>query len=362
MLAKPAQRDAIFNKRTLFVHIGHPKTGSSYIQVLLAANEASLRRNGLRFPDDPATLRARQADPSRGGNGGAWVLKKKDFLENVTSGTDSVVLSAERLFFPFSEGENLLADYTPAFARTKVLLFIRDPLDFVRSWYMQREKRGDFIDTFDDFVVENDFFADHLGRIEGVINFCAQNGFELAVRNYSRLEAPLDDVIEDLLELPNQALQRLPVKKVNRGLTRSEFYLQQRLNSELGENFDIFLGGRKMKSRDAAYQLVSKAFCVGLPDLEADQPGLSAGVHEEFCQRMNAGIARLNPLLPEGARLDLLEASRGAAPVAPTPENPLVFSQAQVDVLARSMAEVLRGCARPEGFWPRLRAALARTR
>lgn len=345
----------------MFVHIGHPKTGSSYIQILLAANEASLRRNGLRFPDDPATLRARKADPSRGGNGGAWVLKKKQFQQTVTSGDDSVVLSAERLFFPLSEGENLLADYTPAFARTKILLFIRSPLDFVRSWYMQREKRGDFIDTFDDFVIKNDYFGDHIGRIEGIIQFCAQNKFELAIRNYSKPSAPLDDIIEELLELPASTLERLPVKKVNRGLTRAEFYLQQRLNIELGDNFDLLLGGRKIKSRDAAYQLVSKAFCVALPDLEADQPELSAPVHEEFCRRMNAQIEHLNPLLPEAARLDLLDLAPRTAQVVAAPEDALVFSQAQVDVLARSMAEVLKGCARPKGFWPRLKAALART-
>ena len=50
-IRRPLEGEATINKRTLFVHIGYPKTGSSYIQILLGANEATLRQHGLRFPE-----------------------------------------------------------------------------------------------------------------------------------------------------------------------------------------------------------------------------------------------------------------------------------------------------------------------
>lgn len=314
-----------------------------------------MERNGIRYPDTAFTLKARQDDPGRGGNCRVQLLEDSSYCSLVTAGNDHVVLSAERLFFPLSEGKELFARYARSFEKIEVLLFIRDPLEFVSSWYSQRVKRGDFNGSFDEFVVTNDYFVGHLDRVEGVIDACSRFGYELTLRNYNKLDAPLDDVIEGMLGLTVGTLQRPTRKKINRGLTRAERHLQQRLNHHLGKSFDLYLSNRKVASRKVAYQIVSEALCMGLPDLEAEYAALSPPIHEEFCRRINAGITRVNPRLPETERFDHLDGSRGSGPDDSSRDEPLVFSGAQIDVLARSIARVLRRCARRDGLLTRLK-------
>lgn len=345
--------------RTLFVHIGHPKTGTSYIQDLLATNKPQLERNGLRYPDTAFTLKARQDDPGRGGNCRVQLLEDRSYQALVTAGNEHVVLSAERLFFPLSDGKELFARYASSFEKIAVLLFIRDPLEFVSSWYSQRVKRGDFNGSFDEFVVAHDYFVSHMDRIEGIVNACARFGYELTVRNYNKLSAPLAEVIEGLLGLPGGTLERPVQKKINRGLTRAERHLQQRLNHHLGTPFDLYLSNRRVASRKVAYQLVSEALCMGLPDVKAEYAALSPPIHEEFCRRINAGIMRVNPRLPEAERFDALDGSRGSDPDESSSDEFLVFSEAQIDVLAKSIARVLRRCARRDGLLARLKRALS---
>lgn len=350
-----ARKEAAISQRTLLVHIGHPKTGTSYIQALLAGNKPQLHRFGIRFPDTDFTLKARERDPGRGGNCRVHLLEDADYHKLVTSGNDTVVLTAERLFFPLSDGQDLFARYAPCFDTVRLLLFIRNPLDFVTSWYTQRVKRGDFDGSFDEFVLENDYFTSHLDRVEGVIDLCARVGHDLCVRNYSKLAAPLDDTIEDVLGIPRGALDRPTMTKVNRGLTRAERSLQQRLNHHLGPGFDLSLGRRTVASRALAYQIVTQALCTALPDLKAEYAQLSPGIHAEFCRRNNAAIARVNQRLPESERYDALVEQDGSTSPVTQPAEPLLFSEAQIDTLAQSIAGVLKKCRRPRGFWQRLK-------
>lgn len=350
-------KEADITGRTLVVHIGHPKTGTSYIQDLLATNKPQLERNGIRYPDTAFTLKARQDDPGRGGNCRVQLLEDSSYQKLVTSGSDHVVLSAERLFFSLADGKELFARYAPKFDKINVLLFIRDPLEFVSSWYSQRVKRGDFNGSFDEFVVTNDYFVGHLDRVEGIIDACARFDYELTVRNYNKLTAPLDDVIEELLGLPAGTLQRPAKKKINRGLTRAERHLQQRLNHHLGKGFDLYLSNRRIASRKVAYQIVAEALCMGVPDVEAEYAALSPPIHEEFCRRINAGIARVNLRLPEAERFDAVDGRGDGGPEDSSPDAPLVFSEVQIDVLAKSIAKVLRRCARRDGLLTRLKQA-----
>lgn len=354
-----SRKERNISERTLHVHIGHPKTGTSYIQSLLATNKSQLESHGIRYPDTAFTLRARSEDPGRGGNCRATLLADASYHALVTEGSDTVVLSAERLFFPLSDGADLFASYAPHFDTVNIVLFIRDPLEFVTSWYTQRVKRGDFTGSLDDFVMASGFFTSHMDRIEGILDLCARAGYRLTVRNYSRLAVPLDDVIEGVLGLSRGTLIRPPSRKVNRGLTRSELYLQQRLHHHLGREFNLFLGTKRVTSRGIAYEIVAKALCTGLPELDAEYAALSAPVHEEFCRRIDAGIAKVNARLPESERYCLLSGSMASTAGARGPNDSLLFSEAQVDVLARSIAGVLRECSSRGGLWTRLKRWLS---
>ncbi len=303
-------------------------------------------------------MKVRERDPGRGGNCRVHLLEDGDYHKLVTSGTDTVVLSAERLFFPLSEGQDLFARYAPCFDTVRLLLFIRNPLDFVTSWYTQRVKRGDFNDGFDEFVVENDYFTSHLDRVDGIIDLCARVGHDLCVRNYSKLVAPLDDTVEDILGVPRGTLERPTMAKVNRGLTRGERYLQQRLNHHLGPGFDLSLGRRTVASRALAYQIVTQALCSASPDLKAEYAELSPAVHAEFCRRNNASIARVNQRLPESERYDALVEQDGPTSQTTAPAGPLLFSEAQIDALAQSIAGVLKKCRRHGGLWGKLKRRL----
>lgn len=350
-------KEVAINQRILLVHIGHPKTGTSYIQALLAKNKPQMQQYGICFPDTDFTLKVRESDPGTGGNCRLHLLEDSEYHKLVTSGSDSVVLSAERLFFPLSEGRDLFESYSPSFDMVRLLLFIRDPLDFVTSWYTQRVKRGDFVGSFDEFVIANDYFTSHLDRVESIIDLCARVGHDLCVRNYSKLTASLDNTMEDVLNVPRGTLERPALQKVNRGLTKAERYLQQRLHHHLGPCFDLDLGGHQETSKSMSYQIVTKALCTALPDLKTEYAELSPTVHKEFCHRNNAGIVRVNQRLPESERYDALLEQVDPSSLATPPTESLLFSEAQIDALAQSIAGVLMKCRRRDGggFWQRLK-------
>lgn len=326
--------------QTVWLHIGHGKTGSSFIQSALAASIPVLDAAGLHYP-----VPHRIYDRARAGrvSNGNWTPQPgalRTLLGQVPppAGATGVLLSNESLFRALFGKRQLIREVKKVFpdARIKALLFIRDPMDHMMSGYRQAVKSHGFLDSPDAF--SKTYAAPAL--VGGCIDAAAAEGVDLTVYNYSRHQKSLLPLVEAWLGLAPDALVRPPVERVNRSLTNAEVELLRAFTRHLGKDFA---------------HAVSVALCNRLPDVPAETPSMSAGGVRAFLDRMDGVVAEVNRRLPEGERYRLGTEADHARMIATGDEGGKnQFSDAQIEVLAAAIAARMH---RQEGTPPRGRPA-----
>lgn len=297
---------------TLYLHVGHGKTGSSYIQSALASSETGLRARNLIYPRHGSHERA-LAGAISSGNGGllfdrAWSPAKEH-------GGCDWLFSDENLFQRLitpSFVEQLEARKRElAVSQVSILLFIRDPLDHACSGYQQTIKRGGKTWSVDEF-----FENYHLPRrVRRFMDDYAQAGVSLHVRNYSRCRSHLLAEVESWLQCA--PLIEPPTPVVNRSLTRAELAFQRSLNAQL----------------EGGAHFVADALCEKLPEIQAEPVRPSMAAQKALLARLNDAIVAVNERLPESQRY--------ATELLPdqTPDNDslLNLSVEQIDVIAAAL-------------------------
>ena len=307
----------------LLLHLGHDKTGSSWIQSSFRLSRAALAAQGI----DYAPGRDGHGDPVRitSGNGQGLLTSIETLDAGLASSRTppgrSLLFSSEFLFSEIESGDAVsflrAAAQRHGFARVSLLLFIRNPLGHAASRWQQDVKREGavelVVDCFNRFRRPEEV-ASLLDRLEDA-------GIELTVRNYSCCRDRLLAETASWLGVPEATLTPPPATRVNRSLTRSEIALQQALNHRLG----------------ACGMLFSDALCERLPDLEPDDVRPPAAMQQATWNRLLPAIERVNARLPEEHRYRC-----DIRPPAPGTE-PLCFSEAQLDVIADAFAgEIVR--------------------
>ena len=87
--------------RTLYLHIGHSKTGSSFLQASFANSIEAMAEHGIDYPGAPNA--AAEGWKISSGNGQALMTEP---AKNIKVSGERVFFSAERLFLAFaSEAE-----------------------------------------------------------------------------------------------------------------------------------------------------------------------------------------------------------------------------------------------------------------
>jgi len=276
--------------RTLFLHIGHGKTGSSYLQSAFRGNRERLARQGIVYPagadrdvTDPLAVTPGNGPgllSSEGALAAALVEREGEVAGR------SALFSSEWLIRELHARPDLGFLPTVAgkagYARVAVLLFVRDPLGDAasrwRDWIKSRGHVGPIEDCFRAFE-RPEMVADVLDRLG------ALEGVATTVLNYSRCRERLLAVAGAWLGLA-ESLVPPPVPRVNRALSAGELVFQRALNAAAGAS-----GG-----------FLAERLCKRLPDVETDDLRPSLAVQEETWARLLPAIERVNAHLPEGQR------------------------------------------------------------
>lgn len=317
----------------VYLHIGHNKTGSSFLQSALALSEPALTAQGLAYP-----ISAKQAQTARKGlfNGGNLHGRPGKLSELMQSGPEdggfkgqTLLISAESFFFYMLRDLNgFLDEYRSACPDLplRVLLYIRDPLDHAVSQYHQRVKRIGYSGSLADSLTSYDTPA----SVARIINRLRKSGAEVTVLNYSRHRAALITSFETWLGLPEGSLTLPDQRQVNRSLTRAELELQRALNAQLGK---------------AARQLLADPLCTALPDLRADTPPLSRAALDSFLTRMQemTHTPAFQRAVPEAERphIGTVEDHIARFP-DPDDDTPLTFTAAQLELLGAQIGKALQ--------------------
>lgn len=293
--------------RTLYIHVGHGKTGSSYLQSLFATNAFHLEERGIRYPMDETTTVAVKGRITTG-NGHLLI---RELLGETRMETDSSVFYSSEFLFPYlmeewfplnhpfwSEEraalepgvrwERLVSWATErGFDRVRFLLFIRDPVSHAVSLYQQRIKRGGATGTLADSMAHYEIPL----RVAHFLDLTdAFAMVETTVRNYSRVASRLPRIVEDWLGLGEGGLRQLSDSRVNRTMTVSELELLRHLNHQLHRKTTV----------------LSDALCHRIPELETEKYLPSRELQNELWERNRESIERVNARLPpdSGYRFD----------------------------------------------------------
>ncbi len=297
----------------LKLHVGHGKTGSSFLQSWLAINADQLKaQEGIVYPKRcPFSARGDiRAEASQFSMGNGFVLDAvlkrgcgqgqqrrwfRRLLRQVQGNAQDQDLSA--LLFSCEPWARKLPEQWDqlhrlievlSFSSVDVLLVVRDPLDHAVSVYGQMVKRHGFTGGVDDWLAIYDF-PNALFRFLRLING-ESSGFRLQVDHYGRQRHELIPLLKRWLCLSSiSRWHDVKQVKVNRSLTLDELALMRWLND------------RDPKSAQA----VGERLVNQLPDLKAIPPMPTDEAVERFVLRWQPFVLEINELLPEMAQLRL---------------------------------------------------------
>lgn len=314
--------------RVLYVHAGHGKTGSSYLQTCFALSRARLRARGVVYRRGRA-MKDAAAGRATAGNGHALVaaIRHPALAPFVAlwllAAPGHALISAEKLFFvlanPRHRGRLARLARLAGFDRVELLLFIRDPADHLVSVHQQGVKREGETRDLDALAAEYVYPRVAKRFLE------AAAGCGVTVLNYSRLKQPINEIAEDWLGAPRGALLTPASERVNRSLTAAETVLMRDLNARHGK----------------AAALVSDRLCERLPDIPPDRAAPSAAALAGLLRRMRRAMRRVNAQLPPDQRYRLKP---------PPPAPPRAAATALSPEQRRVIEAALREAGLPEAF------------
>jgi hypothetical protein len=262
----------------LILHVGHSKTGSSALQSAFALSTDALARAGIHYPEGRETEAARAGRITSGNLDPDALLATYHRAVRAVPDARAVLLSNEACFAAYLNTPAPLRTTVEAGVALRILMFVRDPMDWAISGYMQMVKRAGHTGDFAAFLEKNRF----LRRVEQFFALCDGLGIPVLTRNYSRCRDRLLPEAEALLDLQPGTLTPPPVGQVNRSMTRAELALLRAINREFGA---------------AAGYAVADALCETLPDVMAEAPPLTREAFRAYIARSEPVRKRLNARL-----------------------------------------------------------------
>lgn len=233
--------------KTLYLHIGHGKTGSSFIQSVLANNIRKLEEHGILYPLEKADQKAAEKGKVTSGSGGliahpdwpryANLPPNKSILVSFEGLQNRLVRNPERELELWEDWRTTLGC-----DRISVLLLIRDPIEHAASSFQQSAKSGKLsVDSLSDYFLTYDRPTMVLQALQ---HLTSSSFISTTTKNYSRCKSSLIEVVCSWLDIPVGTLSNSDTQKqVNRSLTYSELKIVLAL-SRLSPKLSLRLANR----------------------------------------------------------------------------------------------------------------------
>ena len=236
-----ANQDA---SKTLYLHIGRPKTGTSALQAFLSANENELKRRNILYPKAPTHKRAASGQTTAGN--GAFISLHLDgskadvtnkhwesFVEQLDYWHGPMVLSSERFANRAKIQLPILIEKAKQFGRpVKIVVYLRPQLEALASAYSEMIKRQKFTEGVTKFYESDPSRFQYLPFMRMLETVAGKEN--LLVRPYAKdafLNGSLFDDFLNLIGVHDSESFVSPEKFVNRSLSQLEGELLRKLNA-----------------------------------------------------------------------------------------------------------------------------------
>jgi hypothetical protein len=280
--------------RTLYLHLGYFKTGSSFLQEMWRLNEGMLCQQGLSY-HVPPKITGGGFGKITSGNGGLALRGATELGEALVNVTQdcSCLLSSEHFFTQILESRDL--SFIPAiaskfgFERVKSLLLVRDPFGLMSSLYDQALKRAGGAMTIEEFYHDPSAVVTPAKTLTVIEKLDALEGADLEVLNYSLNKKRILEASSEWLGIDSSGFEKPEVQTVNRSLNSGERELLRQLN--------------RVKARSAID--LSNSLCESLPLIASDQIAPSEQVQECFLAENESVFRKIQERLSQGQELSL---------------------------------------------------------
>ena len=267
--------------KDVILHVGHGKTGSSYLQSFLSLNKGRLAEMGIYYPHHPS-FREAKAGRITSGNGAHLMRAGYAIKDDQTS-----LFSSEFLFHSLLERDLLQRKVLDKSDRVRVIVYTRNVMEMLASTWGQHVKRGGETRSFDQYLREADI--PHFRALLTWFLKSRTHGFDIVARNYSvHREEVVQDFMNTLMDAPDffalhQDLFAFPqVKTINRSMTEFEYAFLRIMN----------------RSAPKLGKQISDAWVNQLPDIASEPPKVAADTFESMRDRYLPVIEDINSHLP----------------------------------------------------------------
>jgi hypothetical protein len=180
--------------KKIYLHIGLPKTGTSYLQVTFAKNEIIYKKNGLLYPDLSNNHKLALEGRTTSGNASELAKRLNSSLKNHESNFDEVsffksldpaydyLISSEWLHNISSEDIEKMAQLVNQTHEVHLIIFYRSIPELINSGYLQQLKAGQVHSDFLDSLAR--LMESTRARIKNLISLC-QSEIKHSVFNYN---------------------------------------------------------------------------------------------------------------------------------------------------------------------------------
>ena len=233
-----------------------------------------------------------------------------------------MLLSNELLFDYIARDENCFRILSSLDTDIRTILFTRDPLDHAISSYNQILKRHGYVNTFDEFLGQFDYF----NLMFSFFELAARHGIAVDFVNYSKIKEPIVDKFSGLIGVPRNTLRSPDVDVVNRSLSEVEMHIQRQFNKKYGRDSRKF---------------VANPLCEKLPYIKNGFPSLSEECFSQFQAKMNQKISIFNDkyTLNEDQKYNLITDAHYSSFLSKNNKIPgeFLITAEQLDVLVDSL-------------------------
>lgn len=309
----------------LYLHVGHGKTGSSYIQSSLALSQDVLLERGIDYPESKSASRAKKGRITSG-NG---AMLRSVVEQHYEAKEEKVLLSSEVLFHDIVDGklDSVLDQLGEGrFTSVNILLFTRDLVEHAASSYQQMIKRGGSTISIEDMFSR--YKQPEL--VSKFIDRCQQySNIKITICNYSNCKSNVLQEVESWLDLPQGLLIIPGIDNVNRSMTRSELRLQKGINSVLG------MSG----------QLVSDRLCDSLPDIKPEKSLPAVEIQQAMLNRLKSSYEYVDAHASSKHQYNNVTISVDEDSLR---DDNYVFTGRQIDTVAQGLAGEIKRLKSPQ--------------
>ena len=304
--------------KTIILHIGHTKTGSSYIQSSLSLSGDSLKKEGVVYPWHKNFNSARLGNMTWGNLKTAKLVTTVKKMSKKLKNNQRLLFSNEIFFEEFFNHIDSFKLIRSAGFSIKIVLYIRNPYEHAQSHYSQLVKGAGHTGSFSEYLMKYDTPM-HVKRI---LEMEGDAFDEIKIINYSKHRGRLLETFAESIEVTQQALVVPHKEIVNRSMTESELELQLIFNKHY---------------RNGKANTIGINLCNELPFILSEGVAVQKDVVEKFLETINLEVEKVNSLICPSERYVYDNISEINCPTYDKSEGNLTFSKEQIEVIVSSL-------------------------